>query len=60
MEWEVALITLYEFVCKHYREQLGVYCQRFSPFADLTFTDEEVLCIYLWGVLEKRREIKDI
>lgn len=41
-------------------EQLWVYCQRFSPFVDLTFTDEEVLCIYLWGVLEKRREVKDI
>ena len=27
---------------------------------DLTFTDEEVLCIYLWGVLQKRREVKDL
>ena len=60
MDWEVQLITLYEFVCKHYREQLWVYCQRFSPFVDLTFTDEEVLCIYLWGVLQKQREVKDI
>ena len=60
MDWEVQLITFYEFVCKHYREQLWVYCQRFSPFVDLTFTDEEVLCIYLWGVLQKRREVKDI
>ncbi|MFO1434124.1 MAG: transposase [Candidatus Competibacteraceae bacterium] len=60
MDGEVQLITLYEFVCKHYREQVWVYCQRFSPFVDLTFTDEEVLCIYLWGVLEKQREVKDI
>jgi len=37
-----------------------VYCQRFSPYADLAFSDEEVICIYLWGVMDKRRELKTI
>lgn len=60
MDWDLRLVTLYEFVCKQYREHLWVYCQRFSPYAELTFTDEEVICIYLWGVMDKRREIKDI
>lgn len=60
MDWQVRLITLYEFICKQYREDLWVYCQRFSPYTDLSFSDEEVLCIYLWGVMDKRREIKDI
>lgn len=60
MDWALRLITLYEFICKQYREHLWVYCQRFSPYADLAFTDEEVICIYLWGVMNKRREIKAI
>ena len=60
MDWELRLITLYEFICRQYREHLWVYCQRFSPFVDLTFTDEEVLCIYLFGIMDKHREIKDI
>lgn len=60
MDWQIRLITLYEFICKPYREQLWVYCQRFSRYTDLTFTDEEVICIYLWGVMDKRREIKAI
>jgi hypothetical protein len=60
VDWELRLVTLYEFICKQYREHLWVYCQRFSPYADLTFTDEEVICIYFWGVMDKRREIKDI
>lgn len=60
MGWELRLITLYEFICKQYQERLWVYCQRFSLHADLTFTDEEVICIYLWGLMDKRREIKDI
>lgn len=60
MDWELRLVTLYDFVCKQYRERLWVYCRRFSPYADMTFTDEEVICIYLWEVMDKRREIKDI
>jgi hypothetical protein len=60
VDWELRLITLYEFICKQYAEHLWVYCQRFSPYADLAFTDEEVICSYVWGVMNKRREIKDI
>lgn len=60
MDWELRLVTLYEFICKQYQDHLWVYCQRFSPYADLAFTDEEVICIYLWGLMDKRRELKDI
>ena len=60
MDWQLRLITLYEFICKEYRNHLWAYCQRFSPYADVTFTDEEVICIYLWGVMDKRRELKTI
>ena len=60
MDWEIQLIMLYEFICKYSREQGWAYCQRFRSFADLTFTDAEVICIYLGGVLDKRREGKDL
>lgn len=60
MDWQLRLITLYEAICKHYQEQLWVYCQRFSPYVDLGFSDEEVLCIYLWGLMDKRRELRTI
>lgn len=60
MDWQLQLVTLYEFICKQYREHLWVYCQRFSPYADVTFSDEEVICIYLWGVMNKRLEITSI
>jgi hypothetical protein len=32
-------------VCKHYQQSLWMYCQRMSLFADLTFSDEEVITI---------------
>ena len=60
MDWQEQLITLYEFICKQYREHLWVYCQRFSPHVDMSFSDEEVICIYLWGVMNKRFEITGI
>ena len=60
MDWELQLISLYVYICNQYQQHLWVYCQRFSNHAELSFTDEEVLCIYLFGVMEKRREIKEI
>jgi len=31
-----------------------------SNYADLSFSDEEVIAIYLFGVMDKHREIKGI
>jgi hypothetical protein len=60
VDWQFRLITLYDFICKQSQEDLWVYCQRLSPHTDLTFSDEEVLCIDLWGILDKRRELRAI
>ena len=60
MNWQDRLITIYLYVCKHYQDKLWVYSQRMSNYADLSFTDEEVITIYLFGVMDKHREIKGI
>lgn len=60
MDWEYDLIKLYLYVCDHYKRELYNYCQRMSNYANLSFTDEEVICIYLYGIMEKRFNIKDI
>jgi hypothetical protein len=60
MNWQGRLITIYLYVCKHYQEKLWVYSQRMSNYADLSFSGEEVIAIYLFGVMDKRREIKGI
>ena len=31
-----------------------------APYADLKFTDEEVITIYLFGIIDKKRDIKTI
>jgi hypothetical protein len=58
MNWQNQLITLYLYVCKHYEQTLCAYSQRMSNHADLSFTDEEVITLYLFGVMEKRTDIK--
>ena len=60
MNWQEQLITIYLFVCKHYKKELWVYSQRMSNYADLSFTDEEVISLYIFGVIDKHREIKQI
>lgn len=58
MDWEIELISLYLFVCKHYCTNLSIYCQRISNYADLKFSDEEAITIYLYGVIDGYRTLK--
>lgn len=60
MDWEAELISLYLFVCKHYQTELSNYCARMARFADLRFSDEEAITLYLYGVIEGHRTIEAI
>lgn len=60
MDWQAKLITLYLSVCAHYRDELWAHNQRMAPYANLRFTDEEVIVIYLFGIIDKKREVKTI
>ena len=60
MNWQEQLITIYLYVGKHYRQGLRTYYQRMSNYANLSFTDEEVITIYLFGVIDVRTTITKI
>jgi hypothetical protein len=60
MNWQNRLITIYLYVCKHYQQNLWTYSQRMSHYADLSFSEEEVITLYLFGVVDQHREIKRI
>lgn len=60
MDWQNQLISLYLFVCKHYQKSLFFYCERMTNYADLRFSDEEVITLYLYGILEGFQTIKAI
>jgi hypothetical protein len=60
MNWEEQLIHVYCHVCDLYQRELWPYCERFSNNAHPDFTDEEVITIYLFGIIEKRFEVAQI
>lgn len=57
MDWQIQLISLYDMVGEYYPKELWVHCQRFSPYCDLSFTDEEVITLYLFGIMNKHTQI---
>jgi hypothetical protein len=61
MDWQLQLIALYLEVCNFWKEGGWAQVQRHAPYADLSFTDEEVATIYLFAIaVEHKRQIKDI
>ena len=52
MNWLDKIITLYLFICDEYKNGLWIHCQRFSNYSNLSFSDEEVATIYMWGIME--------
>jgi len=60
MDWETLLITIYVYIQEKYRFHLFIHCQRFSNNYKQKFTDEEVITIYLFGIIKKQFTIKGI
>jgi hypothetical protein len=59
-DWENTLIRVYLFVCRRWSSGLCAVSQRQSNNSNPDFTDEEVLTIYLFGLIRKRETIKEI
>jgi hypothetical protein len=60
MDWLDEIISLYLYICEEYKNGLWAYCQRFSNHADLSFSDEEVATIYMFGTLQGLSNKKQI
>ena len=60
MDTASTLVRIYLFICSRYRGRLAAVAQRQSNNADPDFTDEEVLTIYVFGIIKKRSTISEI
>jgi len=60
MDWLDRIISLYVFICDAYKNELYAYCERFSNYSNLSFSDEEILVIYMCGVMDGKRTKKQI
>ena len=60
MDTASTLIRIYLFICRRYRGRLAAVAQRQSNNTNPKFTDEEVLTIYVFGLIKKRSTISEI
>ena len=60
MDWKKNLISLFVYICQKYQLELWPYCQRMSNNSTPEFTDEEVITVYLFGVIRGYSQIKEI
>lgn len=60
LDWQDQLVELYCLLCTEYRTELWTHVQRLSPNAHPAFTDEEVLTVYLYGLLQQLRTLQAI
>ena len=58
--WKEQLITLYCTVCQHYSSGVEQFVQRLSNNCRPQFTDEELITVYLWGIIQRQFEVKRI
>lgn len=60
MDWQGQLISVYLLVCKEYEEKLSAYITRLSNHSNMNFLDEEVMSIYMFGIMSGHYKVKDI
>lgn len=60
MNWQDQLITIYLDVCNHYQNELWAYSQRMTKYANLRFSGEEAITLYLFGIIDKHRQLSQI
>jgi len=60
MDRQLLLITIFLYISNQYENELRTACQRFGSNCKPAFTDEEAITVFLFGIMQKRFEIKDI
>lgn len=60
MDWQDQLISVYLYVCKEYQQKLCGYITRLSNHSDMSFSDEEVMTLYLFGTINGYSRVQDI
>ncbi len=60
MDWQFQLISIYITVCEAWKKGICGVVQRFSNHSLFALTDEEVVCIYLFGILSGCTTVKGV
>jgi hypothetical protein len=60
MDWQSQLITVYLTTCKFFSQLSPYIFLKISPNSNPSFTDEEAISIYIFGILQNLKSLKSI
>ena len=60
MDRQIELIQIYEVICQQFQQGLSGLTERYSYNNKPKFTDEEVMAIYLFGIIQGLRTVTSI
>lgn len=63
MDWKSLLVKLYVHICDEFDQGIIMYTQRYSNNSASivpAFTDQEAITVYLFGLLQRQREVKGV
>ena len=60
MDWQSRLIGVYVKTCEFWKQGLSFHVQRMSHNNDFLLTDEEIIAVFLNGIMTGRTQIKSI
>lgn len=49
------LIEIYYYICEKFKNDLQIYCQRFSNNSNPQLTDQEIMSIYIFAVSQEQK-----
>ncbi len=60
MDWQTRLIETYLMICELWDQGVCMAAQRFSNNQQVDLTDEEIITIYVYGIISGRSKVKEI
>ncbi len=60
MDWQSQLINVYLTTCKFFSQLSPYIFLKISPNSNPSFTDEEAISIYIFGILQNQKTVKSI
>jgi hypothetical protein len=60
MDWQSQLITVYLTTCKFFSQLSPYVFLKISPNSNPSFTDEEAISIYIFGIMQNHKTVKSV
>jgi hypothetical protein len=60
MEWQFRLVSVYIKICELWETELFTNVQRMSNYKNLAITDQEIMTVYIFAIMQQHSTVKSI